>query len=144
MLVDIVRRCQSTVAQNYNRIRPSSAVNSDAPQVESSPTGLWSPIEDVTANSLLTSVESSDVSEKLMQHTDRPPGLVFAEPPFQGAEAAAFDLGLNDPFFSTSGLDDSGYHSILSLSQGSYTNKEQSNEDYSENWGLIEDQDVRQ
>lgn len=142
MVVDIVRRCQSTLAQNFDRIRSSRAVNNDAPQVESSPTALWSRTENVIANGLLTSLETFDTIEGPMQHTDHTPSMFFDEPPFLGAEAAALDLGLNDPFFLTSGLDDSGYGSFFSFSQGSHTNKEPGNKDYSESCGLIEGDDV--
>ena len=142
MLVDIVRRCQSTVAQNYDRIRSASAADNDAPPVETSPTALWSPIEDVTASGLLTSFEPSNVSGRPMQHTDHTPSLFFEEPPFVGAEAAA--LGLNDPFFSTIGSHDSGYGSFFSLPQGPHTNTEPSSKEYSEDQGFVEEYDVRQ
>ena len=145
MLVDIVRSCQSIVAQNYGRIRQSGAVDSDALQVESSPpTILRSPTEDVTANGILTSCEPLGMPEKPMQLTDHTPSLFFREPPFLGAEAEAIDLGLKVSFPSISGSDDSGYDSLFSHSQDSHGYEEPSNKDCSGFWELTEEDDVRQ
>ena len=106
MLVDIVRRCQSTVAQNFDRIRSLRAVDNDAPQVEPNPTPIRPPIEDVTANDLLTSIDPSDTLERPMHYTNYTPSLFWEQPPFLSTEAAAIDLGLYNPFFSTTGLDE--------------------------------------
>ena len=83
MLVDIVRRCQSTVAQNYDRIHPSSSQERESTSSQVLNTSFLSQAEDININGDLSTAGRQQPLEQPAHRYEINTAAFFEEPPLQ-------------------------------------------------------------
>lgn len=133
MLVDIVRRCQSTVAQNYNRFQSATAFDSLETNNEAPATMLSLGAEQTAdSDSWANSQYGQSLSLEGRRLVENDTTNLFEEPPFLNLpESDPIPLEL-DSFTAWNVFSDSGYGS----QSGRYCTCRQEGEDYNGKSGI--------
>lgn len=112
MLVDIVRRCQSTVAQNYERIHPASSQERESTSSQVLNTSYLSQAEGINVNGDLSTTARQQLLEQPAHSYESNTTAFFEEPPPQGTNTIDVQPGAHHSISVTQSID-SGYGSVL-------------------------------
>ena len=113
MLVDIVRRCQSTVAQNYSRIQTTPATERPVANNEPSAAASSFDVEQMTSDTLGMTSQHPQSTEQSSSYAIDDTTRLFGEPPHLNLDELE-SLPNIDFGSSHNNMSDSGYSSFWS------------------------------